>query len=72
MVAGGGTEDHQDKDQDHLGGEQERSQVDKEDMGGRGGVARPQDGDDVGDAQQGDDHLAHSRIFSLPMTVMVT
>ena len=30
--------------------------MDKEDMGGRGGVARPQDGDDVGDAQQGDDH----------------
>ena len=30
--------------------------MDKEDMGGRGGVARPQDGDDVGDAQQRDDH----------------
>lgn len=39
-----------------LSGEKDGPEVYKEDMGGGGGVARPQDGDDVGDAQQWDDH----------------
>ena len=40
-----------------LSGEKDSPEVYKEDMGGGGGVAGPQDGDDVCDAQQGDDHL---------------
>jgi len=39
-----------------LSGEKDSPEVNKEDVGGGGGVARPQDGDDVGDAQQWDDH----------------
>ena len=39
-----------------LGGEKDGPEVNKEDMGSGGGVARPQNGDDVGDAQQRDDH----------------
>ena len=41
----------------HLSGEKDGPEVNKEDVGGGGGVARPQDGDDVGDAQQRDYHL---------------
>ena len=41
----------------HLSGKKDGPEVNKEDVGGGGGVARPQDGDDVGDAQQWDDHL---------------
>lgn len=38
-----------------LGGEEDGAQVDEEEVGGGGGVAGPEDGDDVGDAQEGDD-----------------
>ena len=43
-----------------LSWEKDGPEVYKEDMGGGGGVARPQNGDDVGDAQQWDDHLGQA------------
>ena len=44
-----------------LGGEKDGPEVNKEDMGSGGGVAGPQNGDDVGDAQQRDDHLGGAK-----------
>lgn len=40
----------------HLSGEKDGPEVDKQDMGGGGRVAWAQDRDDVRDPQQWDDH----------------
>ena len=51
-----------------LGGQQQGPQVLEQAVGEAAGVAGPQDGDDVGDAQQGDDH--QQGLGGLPVLVV--